>query len=259
MLDGMERWTCEAGRGFLLGLLLWGSGGCLGYEPLPEAEGSEPVAIAALRAEPPPDGTEVFVGPAVVLAHDTFDESGAGRLGTVYLADPGQPEGGSLQVFSAQLALSPGESLRPGDLVRGRGPFFRFRGPGCTTDPSRCFAGGRAIDQLGQGSRLERIGVWRAPEPIELSVDAYLAEPARFQGRLVTLRDLTVREGYRPSARGDRIQAASTEQGVAVGAELYRVPGLEPGARIARLTGVSTFFYADVVQPRGPQDVELAP
>ncbi len=259
MCDGMEHWTYRASLGFLLGLGTWLLGGCLAYEPVPGSGPGEPQSIASLRADPPPDGTEVFVGPAVVLAHDTFDESGAGRLGTVYLADPGQPEGGSLQVFSAQVALSPGESLRPGDLVRARGPFVHFRGPGCDRDPGRCFADGRAIDQLGQGSRLERIGVWHEPEPVELTPEAYLADPARYQGRLVTLRDLTVRQGYRPSARGDRIQAASTEEGIAVGAELYRVEGLAPGTHIARLTGVSTFFYADVVQPRGPQDVELAP
>ncbi len=247
--------------------MAWGSvpwmagwlAGCLAYEPLPPSQPPSPRPIAEVRAERPADGSEVLVGPAVVLAHDTYDESGAGRVGTVYLADPGQPEGGTLQVFSAQVVLDSGAALYPGDLVRAQGPFFHFRGPGCEGDPGRCFASERAIDQLGQGSRVERIGVWQEPEPLELEVAEYLADPARYQGRLVTLRGLTVQQGHTPSGRGDRIQAARTEQGVAIGAELYRIPGLEPGVRLTRLTGVSTFFFQDVVQPRGPRDVEALP
>ncbi len=254
----MKGWTHR----WLLGSVPWWGlccAGCLAYEPVP-TRGPEPLrSVAEVRAERPADETVVFVGPAIVLAHDTYDESGAGREGTVYLADPGQPPEGTLQLFSPQVVLDSGAALHPGDVVRARGPFVHFRGPGCRQDPGRCFAGERAIDQLGQGSRVERIGVWREPEPVEVAVADYLADPARFQGRLITLRGLTIQEGYRPSARGDRIEAAGTEEGVFVGAELYRVPGLEAGVRLARLTGVSTYFFRDVVQPRGPQDVEFAP
>lgn len=233
--------------------------GCRGEVPGEEGPGTDGMAVTIgelVAGEPEDrDGETVVLRDVVVVAHDTFDESGAGRVGTVHLVDPGNEPGHGLQTFAPVLDLPVGDSLSPGDLVDVEGTFVRFLGPGCP--PNNCFMG-RELPQLSIGARVSRTGFWQEPQPVELEVAEYLADPGRYVGNLITLRDLTASGSYAPAGGGTRIDPFPTAEGVEVAAELYMIPGVEAGTRIERLTGVAGYFFDDFVMPRSAEDVVLA-
>jgi hypothetical protein len=105
---------------------------------------------------------------------------------------------------------------------------------------------------------IDRVGFWEEPAPLELSAEEYLARGESYFGTVVTIRDVTVTVAYASASGGSRISAAETAQGVEISAELYRIPDLAVGTQIARLTGVSGYFYSDFLAPRSADDVELA-
>jgi hypothetical protein len=232
--------------------------GCADYTPIEPRSDTNGSTIGELRSSPGRDGERVLLPSVVVVAHDTFDEAGSGRTGTVHLVDPGNEPDHGLQAFGPQLQIPAGDKLRPGNIVDVEGTYVRFDGPGCETGGS-CFQNGRVIPQMDRGAVIDRVGYWKGPEPIELGVQEYLASPGRYVGNLITLRGLVASEGYTPSNGGDRLNPFATEQGVNVSAELHRIPGVTQGTRIERLTGVASFFFSDFVMPRGPEDVQLDP
>jgi len=237
--------------------------GCDADFPIGAGAGLTPVTIGELVASTPgpddPDGQAVLIHSAVIVAQDTFDEVGNGRVGTIFLVDAGNEPGHGFQAFAPQVNLSEVETLDPGNLVDVTGTFVRFLGPRCDTMPNQCFTGGRTLPQLGMGAVVELVGFWQAPVALEVSLDAYRRNAALYVGSLITLTDLEANEDYQPASGGTRLAPFSTVQGVNVAADLYRIPGVAQGVRIRRLTGIASFFYSDFVMPRSAADVELAP
>lgn len=212
------------------------------------------------------DKQTVAICDAVVLAHDSFDEVNTGGVGTVYFGDSGNEPGRSMQAFAPQVRIRSGDYLQPGDVVDVLGPFVNFAGPPPCDPPAgvmmSCFSGSRSVPQTTFGGVVSRVGYWDAPIPIELDAAAYMADPGRYQGALVTIRNLTIMTPYSLvfSASGrPRIDQAVTNEGVRIGADLYRIPGVTGGSRITRLTGVANYFFDDFVMPRSSADVEVDP
>lgn len=221
-----------------------------------EGEAQNVISIrSAVENDQDYDGRVVSFRQVVVLAEDTNDETGAGNVGNVYLSDPGNAPGTGLQLFAPIVQLPAYESLSPGDIVDARGEFVVFAGP-----PGSTPFMGRVVHQLGQGASVDRVGFWQGPEPIELTPAEFLANPSRYQGSLITLRNLTATNAheitYSSSGRA-RLRPFSTEERIDVSGELYQIR-TEAGTRITRLTGIANYFYSDFIMPRSAADVELA-
>lgn len=254
----MEHRLFAVGLGCVGALLL---GACDRGEEIPLDPEVAEVSVTELLERAELNGQRVLLTDAVVLAHDTFDEVNAGNTGTVYLAEAGNPAGKAMQCFAPVVMIGAGEFLQPGNVVAASGQFVRFTGPGCDTNPGSCFADGRVVPQIALGGTVSRSGFWQAPTPIELTAAEYLADPARYAGSLITLRNLEASGTYerRVSASGrPRIVPFPTVEGVNVSGELFMVPNVDNQVRFARITGIAGFFYDDFIVPRGPDDVELA-
>lgn len=209
------------------------------------------------------NGQVVAIRDAVVLAHDSYDEVNTGGVGTVYFGDSGNDLGHSIQAFAPQVRIRSGDYLQPGDVVDVVGQFVNFAGPPPCNPPAvttSCFRNGRSVPQTTFGTVVSRTGYWNAPVPIPLTAAEYMADPARYQGALVTIRDLSIMTPYAlvfSMSGRPRIDAAVTNEGVRLGADLYRIPGVTAGTRITRLTGVASYFFDDFIMPRSADDVEV--
>jgi hypothetical protein len=230
----------------------------------------------------PVDGANVNVTGVRVVQVDTFDETGTGAVGDVFLQDANDDPGPYQGLLAFRPATVP-SSYRalPGDIVDITGPFEMFAAP--KADPSWPT---RYIPEISGGAvsfRFDPIG-----PPIPRLIDASdLFDPelgAQWRGMLVTIENLKIGNtsgmpakptGWKQGDPGPAnkraafrfsIPAGTTKQEFevpSVNNELFDLAGfyynnnLSTGTVIKRITGVVKVFGIYNIAPRSAADIEL--
>jgi hypothetical protein len=196
-----------------------------------------------------------------VVHVDTFDETGRGQVGNVYLQDASQPPGPGRAVLAFDPVYAP-PSYRAvaGDVIDAEGPFLLFpRG-----DP------GRLLPELSGAKLQARFDAVGGPlEPVEVPVTDFTSFETgkKWLSTLVTVTNVRVLslENLRPSGR------ASIQLDAGVGLEPINLPTinnelfdlgnaglrLNEGQTIKRVTGLVTLFRNFSISPRSAADIEL--
>lgn len=225
-----------------------GSGGEVGRYTVVEVQhASEATCPEGLRC--PAVGSRVVIENVVVTATDSYDEDGEGRTGNAWIQDP-VPAGGpwsGVQLF-VPTVVPARTRLVPGDVVRVVGTLDEF---------VLRYDDGSPMDRKGtltelRDASIQKTGEYLAPAPVTIAGadlgDRLRAEP--WEGVLVRVEDVVFTGGY--DSYGD----ATTNWGVEVANDLYEIPGVAAGVRVAALSGVVTYFFGFKVLPRGPEDIE---
>ena len=198
----------------------------------------------------PGEGSRVVVSDVVVSAVDNFDEDGTGRIGNVWVQEPGGGAWSAVQLYNPVVIPSRAR-LTPGDIVEAIGTLDEFV---LLNDD------GTPMDQDGTQTELEsasvqKIGETLAPgattiPEIELT-NLVHAEP--WENVLVRLENVSVTGGY------DRYDELTTEGGVTIAQDLYTIPDVAAGTTFRSLSGIVTYFFGFKLLPRGPEDVVVEP
>lgn len=225
------------------------------------------------------DGTAVDLTGLRVVHVDTFDETGTGAVGDVFLQDatddPGPYQG--LLAFRAQ-TTPPSYRLLAGDVVDISGIFEQFKAPEAGDWPDRF------IPEIGNGSvsfRFDPIGA--PPARVIDTNDLFDAELGyQWRSMLVTLENVKIgNTNGMPKPESDRQKGDPGPAGrraafkistpvqrndyevPSVNNELFDLAGfyfdnnLQSGMTIKRLTGVVKVFGMYNIAPRSAADIEL--
>lgn len=213
--------------------------------PIPAEQGEAPVTpITTLNSPaPPPSNSEVRLANVVVTAFDTYDETGEGRTGTVYVQEPGGGPRAGIQLFASSVVPA-GSTLVPGDVVDVRGTFVIFEGP----PGSNPFD--TPLPQITYGNVVRKVGEWTEPEPVTIGVAELLRNGADYVGSLVRVEGVTASTGYERNP-----PRFTTDDGLTIASGLYAEPGVMPGTRFSAMTGVFTYFYDFQLLPRRAEDM----
>lgn len=227
------------------------------------------------------DRTFVSVTGLRVVHVDTFDETGTGAVGDVFLQDatdePGPYQG--LLAFRAQ-TTPPAYRVLPGDVVDISGVFEQFKAP--KGDPKWA---DRFIPEIGNGSLRFRFDPIGAPIPRLIEQKDLFDGDLGYQWRsmLVTLENVTIgATGDMPKPDPERVKGdpgptrrasfkiaagdgvgRNAEDVPSVNNELFDLAGfyydnqLQSGRTIKRLTGVVKIFGIYNIAPRSAADIEL--
>jgi hypothetical protein len=194
----------------------------------------------------PAPGDRITVSDVVVIAVDDYDEDGAGRVGSLWISEPGGGAFSGVQLFNPSIVPARAR-LFPGDIVRAVGTvdeFVLLDDAGNPEDPDG------TLTELSDVS-VTKIGETLPLEPIPV-LEADFADPQdaeRYEGCLIRIDNVRIRTGY------DSYGEATTEGQMAIATDLYEIPGLAPGSRYHSITGVVTYFFGYSLLPRGPDDV----
>jgi hypothetical protein len=235
------------------------------------------------NADPAPiNGANVNVTGVRVVHVDSFDETGTGAIGDVFLQDANDDPGPYQGLLAFRPATVPSSyRVLPGDIVDITGPFEFFPAP--KADPSWPT---RYIPEIGNGAisfRFDPVG-----PPIPRVIDANdLFDPelgAQWRGMLVTIENLKIGntgampakpEGWKPGDPGPAAKRAAFRFSIPQGTtkQEYEVPsvnnelfdlagfyynnGLATGTVIKRITGVVKVFGIYNIAPRSAADIEL--
>jgi len=194
-------------------------------------------------------GARVALRDVLVIAVDTYDEDGEGRVGNVWVAEPDGGAWSGVQLFAP--AVIPSRiSLVPGDIVEAVGTLDEF---------AYMIDDDFSLTELTDSS-VQKIGE-TLPFGATTIPEADLADRARaerWEGCLVRIENVTITGPY------DDYDETSTAGGVDVASDLYRIPEIDSGVLTFRaLSGVVSYFrpasflLGVKLLPRGPQDVEL--
>jgi hypothetical protein len=195
----------------------------------------------------PGTGPRVVVHNVVLTAVDTYDEDGSGRVGGVWVQDPGGGAQSGVQLYNP-VVIPSRTRLVPGDIVDLIGTVDEF--VLCNPDGTPMDRNG-TLTEIGAGS-VQKVGETLPPDPVVIAEAelATLASAEPWEGCLVRLENVTMSGPY------DRYDELTTAGGVKVANDLYEIPGVAAGVHYAALSGVVTYFFGFKLLPRGPQDVE---
>jgi hypothetical protein len=222
------------------------------------------------REDHPAHGSTVKVSAVVVTAVDTFDETGRGARGTIYVQDlSSQKPYSGISLFSPTFV--PGDlRVAPGDVLDLEGEYQENASVGTAK-----FDAGELLVQLSRP-----IGVFRyeykAPEPVVIDANDLLtyANGRKWMGMLVTVQNVTLgAELYTDNA--GRVGAACPPAGVdgpcsgsfvgdpmnrkgpTISNELYPLKqgDFKQGQRFKSITGLVTYFFKFHLAPRSPADL----
>ncbi len=194
-----------------------------------------------------------------VTAVDTFDETGDGAVGSVYVQDtvPNPP------VYSGMSLFEPGYTppdLRvfPGNVLDVTGPYEEYQGPS-----SGYFAQCQTLPQLGGSASFRFDGMVPAPVVIKPD-DLNSYDSARqYLGMLVKVVGVSI--SGTPSTSSGRFGvpvAVDSGQSFQNLERLFdlpcHLPSLSSGSgQFASVTGIVTYFYSFQLAPRSIADFEL--
>jgi hypothetical protein len=214
-----------------------------------------------LRAEPIANNTTVRVTGARVIHVDTFDETGNGQVGNVYLQDASAEPGPYRAVLAFDPVYSP-PSYRAtvGDIVDATAPFQNFPRP--TGTP-------RYLPELVAAkleARFDAVGGPLRPVVVPLSDFTSFETGKKWLSTLVTLENVTVLE-----VNINQTGRSSVRLNAGVGLEPNDLPTINNelfdlaksgidfrvGQTIARVTGLVTIFGNFSVAPRSRSDIEV--
>jgi hypothetical protein len=202
----------------------------------------------ASAMHPAPETDLTLAGPLAITAIDTYEElPGTGYTGTIVVQDPAaaDPMYSGIHVFMPTVEGCGGRPPAIGDRVYVAG---RYREYADATD-----TGGTLSEIVGGVVSCRAPGAPLAPAAIARPEDlaaAATAEP--WEGVLVEIRDVVVTMA--PGAFGRFVVTGN----VNVDDDFYR-PSVAVGDRIRRLAGVLTYQFEYQLEPRSPEDLDLAP
>jgi hypothetical protein len=216
-----------------------------------------------LRSRPSPNQNILVSGVRVVHV-DTFDETGQGRVGNVFLQDAGAEPGPYHAVLAFNPVYSP-PSYRAiaGDVVDASGTFEEYF-------PAAAMVPGRFLPELVEPklvARFDAVGGPLRPVVIPLS-DLTKYETGRpWISTLVTLENVQILEvnirptGQRSNLRLNAGAGLPPSDLPTVNNELFDLANtgmtFEVGQTIKRVTGLVTLFGNFSVAPRSSADIEL--
>ncbi|MFO0659845.1 MAG: hypothetical protein U0165_08450 [Polyangiaceae bacterium] len=265
-----------------------GGGGDAEPKHNPDVLGSgERISEVNTRPVRPTEEEIVYISGARIAHIDTFDETGEGQVGNVFLSDftenPGPNEG--ILLYGA--SYSP-PSFRPriGDVVDVSANYSEFRIdlsfiPEDFTTPE--LTGGRVTERFDAVSEIPPPIV--AVEPLsdtatedeqintfEGVVDLIDYKRGRpWLSMLVTMENVKVAEGLSVDKAGRASVVLAPPNGVSIDGslrptitnELFDLGGsgldIQSGATIKRVTGYVTLFSHFQIAPRSAADIELGP
>lgn len=216
-----------------------------------------------------PASTSVAVSGALVTAVDTYDETGAGATGTIYVQDLGSrdPYAG-ISLFAP--SFIPGNlRVGAGDVLDLRGEYQENQGIGTTVT----FAPGAVLPQLGRPIATFRFDA-HDPEPVDIDVTelADYAKGRKWMSMLVRVRNITLTDDLFVADSGRANVPLTPSAGGATKCEdpfpkpptlvnelapIQTMTTLKQGAVIKSLTGVVTYFCNFHIAPRTTADIVL--
>jgi hypothetical protein len=223
----------------------------------------DPADKDSLNCKYPPDRSVHATG-LTVLTIDTYDETGSGQRGNIFVqdcagADP--PAYSGVTVFDPSFS-PPDLRLAPGDVADALGVLMEFPGPSGSE-----FDFCRTLPEIGGtlSFRFDRTGDI-LPKSIPVTDLATYKNARQWLGMLVRVQGVTIAaDPYEKNGRYtvdiDTGITSMDEDPVAISNELYdlkgRGPMLAQGAVIGAVTGIVTYFYGFKIAPRSPDDIEL--
>jgi hypothetical protein len=193
---------------------------------------------------------------------DTFDETGKGARGDIYIQDhePAPRPYSGTKVFGPSFS-PPDLRLAVGDVVDVLGVFQEF--PGTSTGP---FPYCRTLPELG-GTMSLRFENGMAEPKVLTALDLKSYEAARpWLGMIVRLEDVRIlanpngSNGRYTAAIDVGAELAATDGVPELSNELYDLekegPALAKGTVFQSVTGIVTYFYGVRLAPRSPADFE---
>jgi len=215
----------------------------------PPGAASDRLAVSTVQdpdaTDRPEVGSRVTLDGVIVTAVDTYDETGDGDIGTIYVQDPAGGPFSGIAVFAPSVS---GEPLRVGDVVQVIGELAEFELG--QIDPAWADDTGRTVTQLVSASA-RWTGEWTPPEPTVVDVADLASDPTAetWEGVLVRV------EGARATAPTDDRGAFPIAEGLEVDDDLHGLGDVASGTTFAELTGVVSYIYDYKLLPRGPEDV----
>ena len=210
---------------------------------------------------PYPAAFNVYTTGVTVTAVDTWDETGNGAIGTVYVQDtvPNIPVYAGMSLFSPSFT-PPDLRVLPGDVLDVTGSYEEFIGPSSGFFP-QC----QTLPQIS-GSAVFRFD-GTVPTPVVVTPeDLSTFDGARkYLSMLVTVRDpngpITIAaNGVEKSGRYAAAVTVPSGSGWAISDELFDVYRQEPlsqGQQFESVTGIVTYFYSYQLAPRSLTDFVL--
>ncbi|GAC1591934.1 MAG: hypothetical protein NVS3B20_17750 [Polyangiales bacterium] len=232
-----------------------GGGGDLDHIKHQKSALGTPIAAANNPASPLSPNTPIDGRGVVVVAVDSYDETGDGKnIGNIYVQDPIQPTDWSGLVLFSAIRNPINLTLAPGAGVDIAGPYQPFKGPA-----SGAFPDGIAIPEMVKGGiSLSYEG--RDPTPVDVTLEQFkVAKDAmKFVARLVRITDVTVTADF-GSKRAHEAPIVA-DQSVVIAAQLFAVDDpavdIKAGTKLASVTGVMNSFYSFKLCPRSPADIQ---
>ncbi|HEU4532855.1 MAG TPA: hypothetical protein VFS00_02010 [Polyangiaceae bacterium] len=215
----------------------------------------------ALRATPIANNTTVRVTGARVIHVDTFDETGNGQVGNVYLQDAWLEPGPYRAVLAFDPVYSP-PSYRAtvGDIVDATAPFQNFPRPVGTP---------RFLPELVAAkleARFDAVGGPLQPAVVPLGDFTSFETGKKWLSALVTVEnvrvlEVNINETGRSSVRLDAGAGLAPNDLPTINNELFDLAhagiSFYPGQTLARVTGLVTIFGNFSVAPRSRSDIEV--
>jgi hypothetical protein len=212
-----------------------------------------------------PFDEKVQVSGLTLTAIDTYDETGTGATGDLYVQDTLN----ELPAYSGITVFAPGFSppdlrLAAGDVVDMFGFTQEFIGPGIGSQFGFC----RTLPEISGSMEFRFEGQGILPKVVPATDFADYETARQWLGMMVTLENVTVLLDPYESTSGrytvgfDSGNAAlASNQVPSFSNELFDLKGAGPplqvGQVIKSVTGIVTFFYAFHIAPRSPADIVL--
>jgi hypothetical protein len=223
-----------------------------------------PADIDSKNCKYPPNPS-VYATGLTVVAIDTYDETGGGQTGNIYVqdcagADP--PPYSGVTVFDPSFS-PPDLRLAEGDISDALGILQEFPGPS-GSEFSFC----RTLPEVGGtlSFRFDGSTTGLTRKTIPVTDLATYASARQWLGMLVRVENVTIAGApYENNGRYtldiDAGSLSMSEDPPVISNELYDLKGLGPAlpkdSVISAVTGILTYFYGFKIAPRSRDDIEL--
>ena len=211
-------------------------------------------------AEYPPI-VHVDIPGIVVTAVDTYDETGDGATGSVYVQDvvpagTPTPVYGATSIFGASYS-PPDLRPQPADVIDLNGLYEEFIGPSVGYF-SQC----ATLPQLSGAASYRFTGT--VPEPVVITPDDLnsYANARRYVNMLVKVQNVVLSNTAPSVSSGRYCALVNVDSGsqFCIANELFDLPTQKPlsqGQSFKSVTGIVTYFYNYQLAPRSPADFEM--
>jgi hypothetical protein len=194
---------------------------------------------------------------AVVTAVDTWDETGKGSVGTVYVQDSASPTPLYAGIQLDRSSFSPSGTPVPGDLLEVTGTYEEYAGP-----TNGRFGMCETLPRITGTATFRSSGVVPTPVVIQASDLTSYDGARRYFNTLVTVRNVHIAADGRELAGSYRADVAvSSGSPWSIDDELFDVPhqyALHQGDTFTSVTGIVTYFYSVSLAPRSVADFQPA-